>query len=165
MGLKQFRMNEKHIRNRIEQCLKLMELSPCPRRKFGSLLLDPENNIVLSDGWNGAPRGNEKLCGGDKCSRDELKIPSGTRLEIGCHHSEMNTICNASRIGRSTNKMWLICTGEPCLMCSKLIHHAGIIKIIVIRGGYAVNDGVEYLKAHGVEVDLVDVAGHTDVGR
>jgi len=158
-------MNSKHLNNRIEQCLKLMELSPCPRRKFGALLLDPINNIVLIDGWNGPPRGPEKLCGGDICARDFLQVPSGQRMEVGCHHAEQNVICNAAKVGRSTNKMWIICTGEPCMMCAKLIHHAGIEKVIVIKGGYAVNDGAEYLKAHGVELEFVEVEGHKDVGR
>lgn len=158
-------MNEKHLRNRIDQCLKLMELSPCPRRKFGALLLDPVNNIVLIDGWNGPPRGPEKLCGGDNCARDSMSIPSGQRVEIGCHHAEQNVICNAARVGRSTDKMWLICTGEPCIMCAKFIHHAGISKVIVIKGGYAVNDGADYLRAHDIAIDFVEVDGHKDDGR
>lgn len=158
-------MNSKHLNNRIEQCLKLMELSPCPRRKFGALLLDPVNNIVLIDGWNGPPRGPEKLCGGDTCSRDTLQVPSGQRAEVGCHHAEQNVICNAARVGRSTDKMWLICTGEPCMMCAKTIHHAGIAKVIVIKGGYAINDGAEYLQKHNVEIDFIEVDGHKDIAR
>ena len=31
--------------------------SNCPRRKFGALLVDPERNVVLMDGYNGGPRG------------------------------------------------------------------------------------------------------------
>ena len=50
-------MKEKHIRIRIEQCLVLANASNCPRRKFGALLLDPERNVVLMDGYNGGPRG------------------------------------------------------------------------------------------------------------
>ncbi len=158
-------MKDKHIQNRIEQCLKISELSNCPRRKFGALLLDPTNNIILCEGYNGGPRGGGELCGGDVCTRDTLQVPSGQRVEIGCHHAEMNVVCNAARIGRSTEKMWLICTGEPCLMCAKLIHHAGVSKVIVIKGGYAVNEGVDYLKTHNVDVEFVEVAGHKDAGR
>lgn len=158
-------MNERHIRNRIEQCLKLAELSPCPRRKFGALLLDPESNVIVTDGFNGPPRGPEILCGGDVCSRDALGVPSGQRVEIGCHHAEQNVICNAARVGRLTNKMWLICTGEPCLMCAKLTHHAGIEKVIIIKGGYAINDGIEYLRAHNIYIEFVEVDGHKDIAR
>ena len=92
-------MKEKHIRIRIEQCLSLAKASNCPRRKFGALLLDPERNVVLMDGYNGAPRGGGELCGGDVCLRDTLEIRSGQRMEVGCHHAEMNVICNARLLG------------------------------------------------------------------
>lgn len=149
-------MKEKHIRIRINQCLALAEASNCPRRKFGALLLDPARNVILMDGYNGGPRGGGHLCGGETCLRDDMKVPSGTRLEIGCHHAEMNVICNAAASGVPTRNAWLIVTGEPCLMCSKLIHHAGIERVLIVAGGYAGENGIEYLKTHGVAVQVVD---------
>jgi dCMP deaminase len=153
-------VKEKHIRIRIEQCLSLAKASNCPRRKFGALLVDPERNVVLMDGYNGGPRGGGELCGGDECLRDTMKVQSGTRTEIGCHHAEMNLICNAAANGVSTRTAWLIVTGEPCMMCSKLIHHAGITRVLIVEGGYAGANGVDYLTTHGVEV--VPVAGPKD---
>ena len=148
-------MKQKHIEIRIEQCLSLSKASNCPRRKFGALLLDPNRNVVLMDGYNGGPRGGGDLCGGDVCLRDELNVTSGTRMEIGCHHAEMNVICNCAANGVSTRDAWLIVTGEPCLLCSKLIHHAGIKRVLVIDGGYAGDNGVNYLTSHDVEVVLL----------
>lgn len=87
-------------------------------------------------------------------------IKSGTHVEIGCHHAEMNVICNAAAAGVRASGAWLIVTGEPCKMCAKLIHHAGITKVIVVGGGYAGTNGVGYLRRHGVDVDVVD--GPTD---
>lgn len=203
-------MKPKHIQIRIEQCLALSKASNCPRRKFGALLLNPERNTILVDGYNGAPRGGGELCGGTWCHRNGLKpedltihgadmegchikmfgkhiclpdgrpiylrkdaeehraallakyrpIKSGTCMEIGCHHAEMNVICNAAASGTESQGAWLIVTGEPCLMCSKLIHHAGIAKVIVVAGGYMGENGVDYLRAHGVEVQAVE--GPTD---
>ncbi|MBU6160261.1 MAG: hypothetical protein KGO50_04005 [Myxococcales bacterium] len=149
-------MKEKHIRIRINQCLALAEASNCPRRKFGALLLDPARNVILMDGYNGGPRGGGHLCGGETCLRDKLQVPSGTRLEIGCHHAEMNVICNAAASGVPTRNAWLIVTGEPCLMCSKLIHHAGIERVLIVAGGYAGENGITYLQTHGVQVQVVD---------
>ncbi len=149
-------MKEKHIRIRIEQCLALSQASNCTRRKFGALLLDPSRNVILMDGYNGGPRGGGTLCGGDVCLRDSKQIASGTRLEIGCHHAEMNVVCNAAASGVATRGAWLIVTGEPCLMCAKMIHHAGIARVIVVSGGYAGENGVSYLQDHGVEVVAVD---------
>ncbi|MFO0685211.1 MAG: deaminase [Sandaracinus sp.] len=153
-------MKDKHVRIRIAQCLALAEASNCPRRKFGALLLDPDRNVILMDGYNGAPRGGGTLCGGEVCLRDVQKVPSGTRIEIGCHHAEMNVICNAAASGVACRGAWLIVTGEPCLMCSKLIHHAGIARVLVVEGGYVGDNGVSYLRDHGVEV--VSVEGPKD---
>ena len=148
-------MKEKHIRIRIEQCLVLANASNCPRRKFGALLLDPDRNVVLMDGYNGGPRGGGELCGGDSCLRDTMGIQSGTRMEIGCHHAEMNVICNCAASGVATKGAWLVVTGEPCMMCAKLIHHAGLTRVIVVGGGYAGENGLEYQKRHGVFVQTV----------
>lgn len=149
-------MKDKHIKIRILQCLALAEASECVRRKFGALLVDPTANVLLMDGYNGGARGGGARCGGDVCLRDTLAIPSGTRVEVGCHHAEMNVICNAARIGVSCLGAWLFVTGEPCLMCAKLMHHAGIARIVVVAGGYLGENGVAYLREHGVEVVAVD---------
>jgi dCMP deaminase len=149
-------LKDKHVAIRIEQCLALAKASNCPRRTFGAMLIDPGTNVVLGDGYNGGPRGGGRLCGGEVCDRDRLQVKSGTCMEIGCHHAESNLICNAARHGTRTEGAWLIVTGEPCMMCAKLIHHAGIAKVLVVDGGYAGANGVDYLRAHGVEVEPRD---------
>ena len=45
-------MKDKHLRIRIEQCLALSKASNCPRAKFGALLVDPDRNVILMDGYN-----------------------------------------------------------------------------------------------------------------
>jgi deoxycytidylate deaminase len=88
-------------------------------------------------------------------------IKSGTMMERGCHHAEMNVVCNAAASTVSCTGAWLIVLAEPCMMCAKMIHHAGIKKVILVDGGYAGGkDGVEYLRANGVEVE--EVAGPKD---
>jgi len=84
-------------------------------------------------------------------------IESGTRMEKGCHHAEMNVICNAAARGIACTGAWLIVLAEPCRMCAKMIHHAGISKVILVGGGYlGGRAGVDYLIEHGVEVQEVD---------
>ena len=150
------RMKDKHLKIRIQQCLALAEASNCPRRTFGALLVDPQRNVVLMDGYNGGPRGGGRLCGGEECLRDTMNIESGTRVEIGCHHAEMNLICNAAANGVPTNNAWLIVTGEPCMMCAKLIHHAGIERVVIVDGGFMGENGVGYLENHGVEIQRTE---------
>ena len=149
-------MKEKHLRIRIEQCLALAKASNCPRAKFGALLVDPNRNVILMDGYNGGPRGGGDLCGGDICLRDTEQVLSGTRVEVGCHHAEMNVVCNAAANGVSTKGAWMIVTGEPCMMCAKLIHHSGISQVIVVDGGFGGANGIDYLEQHGVMVQRTE---------
>lgn len=150
-------MKPKHLAIRIAQCNELAKASNCPRRGVGAQLIDPRRNVVLMDGYNGGPRGGGELCGGDICLRDKLLVESGTRLEIGCHHAEMNVICNAAAAGVSTDGAWLIVQCEPCLMCAKLIHHSGIAKVIVTSQNYP-GSGMAYLAEYGVPVEHPDSA-------
>jgi deoxycytidylate deaminase len=84
-------------------------------------------------------------------------IQSGTHMERGCHHAEMNVICNAAAGGVKTAGAWLIVLAEPCMMCAKITHHAGIEKVIVVAGGYlGGKDGVKYLSENGVRVEEVE---------
>ena len=149
-------MKTKHVQAYIEMCLTLSKLSNCPRRKFGALLIEPERNLVLGTGYNGAPRGGGDLCGGDCCLRDAASIPSGQRVEVGCVHAEMNVIANAASNGIAAKGAWLIVTGEPCVMCAKLIRQTGIARVIIVGGGYAGENGLDFLREHGVEITAVE---------
>lgn len=77
-------------------------------------------------------------------------------MEVGCHHAEMNVICNAAASGVACRGAWLLVTGEPCVLCAKLIHHAGIAKVLVVSGGYMGENGCDYLEAHGVSVQRLE---------
>lgn len=132
------------------------ELSRCPRRRMGCVLVRPATNFPLVAAYNGPPRGPELLCGGDRCSRDELRVPSGQRTEIGCDHAEANAVGMCAEQGVSTSGAWAFVSGEPCLACAKLLLRAGIARVVAVRGGYAGENGVASLVAHGIPVDLVD---------
>ena len=100
----------------------------------------------------------------EKMVKENPPIESGTRIEQGCHHAEMNVICNAAAQGTPTKGAWMIVLAEPCLMCAKLIHHAGIERVIVIEGGYlGGKTGVKYLRDNGVKVQ--EVPGPKDPRR
>lgn len=148
-------MGHKHINLRLKQCNILAETSSCPRGKVGAIIYDPENNNILSDGYNGGPRESEgSLCGGHSCTRDANNVKSGTEIQIGCHHAEMNALCNALRQGTKTLGMHMICTTAPCLMCAKLIHHAGISKFYY-SGNYSTLEGINYLESNKVVVQNI----------
>ena len=41
------------------------------------------------------------------------------------------------------------------MMCSKMIHHAAIERVLVVERGYLGENGVDYLRENGVEVQAV----------
>ena len=138
----------KHYNLRLEGARLLATMSPCPRGQVGAVIFNPNNYVIIADGYNGPPRKGGDLCGGDTCIR---KCPSGTQIQIGCHHAEMNAICNAAREGASTKGMAIAITCEPCLMCAKLIHHAGIELVIYDSKGYS-PEGLNYLREASINV-------------
>lgn len=147
-------MKRKHLEHRIRTCLSLASLSPCKRRTFGCVVVDPVTNVILSEGYNGNLRGQSELCGGAVCVRRDLE--PGTRYEEGCVHAEQNAIYNAARIGTSLVGSWFIINGEPCKLCAKGIAQVGAEKVICIAGVFGFNEGVDILRSAGVEVVLVE---------
>ena len=143
----------KHILARARICLEISKLSNCRRGKVGAVLINPENFTILADGYNGGPRGMRgDFCAGDACIRTQMGVKSGENVQVGCHHAEMNALANAGRNGVTTLGTAMIVSCEPCFMCAKLIHHAGISTVYVIADTYSTKDGVRYLERHGVKV-------------
>ena len=150
-------MKESLLKIRIEQCNLLAQASPCNRRKVSALILDPITNSIISDGFNGNPRKSQgTLCGGQVCLRDTQEVKSGTQNDVGCHHAEMNAILNACRVGQATQGKVLIVNCDPCLMCAKAIHHAGITKVycpLDMEGVH--NQGIGYLLENKIELEKI----------
>ena len=98
----------------------------------------------------------EAVLASGECLRDTQHVQSGTRMEIGCHHAEMNVICNAAANGVPTrgagslspaNHVRSVKTYSPCR------HRKGPRHRRRVRGA----NGVNYLeKNHGVEVERVN---------
>jgi dCMP deaminase len=147
-------MKRKHISHYIRMVFSLAELSSCVRNRFGAVIIDPQDNVVVSTGYNGSLRGaGSGTCGQQGgCIRDDRGIESGTTLELGCVHAEQNAIYNAARQGVPLVGHWIIINGEPCLLCAKAIKQVGITNVICVSGGYSVENGVHLLRGNGVRV-------------
>ena len=121
----------------------VLERSTCLRRKYGAIIV--RNDEIISTGYNGAPRGRRNCTDLGRCTREELKIPSGERYEL-CRsvHAEANAIISAARRDMLDATLYLAGrdakTGEPlpdttsCSMCRRMIINSGI-KTIVCRTG------------------------------
>ncbi|MCL2517115.1 MAG: deaminase [Oscillospiraceae bacterium] len=116
------------------------ERSTCIRKKFGAVIY--KNDIIVSTGYNGAPRGRKNCIDFNFCMREKLGIPRGERYEM-CRsvHAEANAIIAASREQMLDSTLYMACvdpsTGElvpdtcSCPMCKRLIINAGIATIII----------------------------------
>lgn len=116
------------------------ERSTCLRKRYGAIIV--KNDVIISTGYNGAPRGRKNCSDIAYCYREHLGIPRGERYEL-CRsvHSEANAIISASRENMLGSSLYMCCTdpstGEvvpdtnSCMMCKKLIINAGIAKVFI----------------------------------
>jgi len=113
--------------------------STCLRRKFGAIIV--KNDVIVSTGYCGSPRGRKNCCDMGVCIREEMNIPRGERYEL-CRsvHSEANAIIAASREQMIDSTLYQTCINpethdivsqiDSCQMCKKLIINAGITKVV-----------------------------------
>ena len=133
---------QKFDRSYIEMASVWARNSYCRRRQVGALIV--KDNMIISDGYNGTPSGFEKIC------EDENGVTKPYVL-----HAEANAITKVAKSGNSSLGATLYVTAAPCLECSKLIIQAGIRRV-VYKDEYRLTDGIDLLKAAGVEVEKVD---------
>lgn len=120
------------------------ENSYCRRRKVGALIV--KDKMIISDGFNGTPSGFPNICE----SEDNVTYPYVL-------HAEANAITKVARSNNSSEDSTLYVTASPCMECSKLIIQAGI-KRVVFSELYRITDGIDLLKAAGIEVVHIDDA-------
>ncbi len=114
------------------------KLSYCERRKVGALIV--KDRMIISDGYNGTPSGF------DNCCEDQEGKTQWFVL-----HAEANAILKLAGSTQSAKDATLYLTLSPCKECSKLILQAGI-KSVVYIDEYSDNDGIDFLRNHGIEV-------------
>jgi dCMP deaminase len=116
------------------------KLSYCKRKQVGALIV----KMIISDGYNGTPSGFENFC------EDEEGYTKWYVL-----HAEANAILKVASSTQSCNGATLYITMSPCQQCSKLIHQAGI-KRLVYHLEYKDNSGVKFLEKAGVTITHID---------
>ena len=96
--------------------------------------------MIISDGYNGTPSGF------DNCCEDENGQTHWYVL-----HAEANAILKTASSTHNCNGATLYLTHSPCKDCSKLIHQAGIKRLVYIEK-YKDDAGLIFLKEAGVEI-------------
>lgn len=116
------------------------ERATCMRRHFGAIIV--KDDVIVSTGYNGAPRGRKNCTDIAFCIRDKLEIPRGERYEL-CRsvHAEANAIIAAPRDRMLGATLYMVCVDprdgslysgtSSCMMCKRQIINAGIETVVV----------------------------------
>lgn len=119
-----------------------LERGTCLRRNYGAVIV--KNDVIVSTGYVGAPRGRANCIDLGTCIRQKMNIPRGKRYEF-CRsvHAEANAIIHASReqmlgstlylVGREAKTGALIPDANSCTMCKRMIINAGIARVVIRR--------------------------------
>lgn len=118
------------------------KLSYCKRKQVGALIV--KDRMIISDGYNGTPTGFENYCEDDEGYTKWYVL-----------HAEANAILKVAASTQSCKGATLYITLSPCKECSKLIHQAGIVRV-VYNTAYKDNSGLEFLKKAGIELEHIE---------
>ena len=121
--------------------------STCLKRKYGAVIV--KDDVVISTGYNGAPRGFDNCCDLGKCPRIEQDMHQGDGYGI-CRavHAEANALLNCSRQQTIGADLYLtgvnpsdntIHKAKPCPLCARTIIQAGINNVYLRVGEGAEN--------------------------
>lgn len=133
-AVKQLRYDEAYMRMAAEWA----QLSHCVRKQVGALIV--KDRMIIADGFNGTPTGFPNVCENEEGETNWYVL-----------HAEANAITKLARSNNSAVGATLYITMSPCRECSKLIHQAGISRV-VYRDEYKDPQGLEFLKQAGVEL-------------
>ncbi len=93
------------------------KLSHCKRKQVGAIMV--KDRMIISDGYNGTPTGFENYCEDDDGYTKWYVL-----------HAEANAISKVASSTHSCRGATLYITLSPCRECSKLIHQAGIVRVV-----------------------------------
>ena len=124
----------------LKMALEWAKLSYCNRRKVGALIV--KDRMIISDGYNGTPSGFENFCEDDNGYTKWYVL-----------HAEANAILKVANSTQSCTGSTLYLTMSPCSNCSKLIHQAGIARVVYAKE-YKDLSGIEFLNKAGVKTEL-----------
>lgn len=121
--------------------------STCLKRKYGAVIV--KDDVIISTGYNGAPRGFDNCCDLGACPRIKRDMHQGDGYGI-CRaiHAEANALLNCSRQQTIGADLYLtgvnpgynsIHRAKPCPICARTIIQAGIENVILRVGEGADN--------------------------
>ncbi|HPE14586.1 MAG TPA: cytidine/deoxycytidylate deaminase family protein [Bacilli bacterium] len=120
------------------------------RRHVGAVIT--KNNVIVSTGYNGSPKGLTHCSENGGCIREKNNVPSGTMQEF-CRavHAEQNAIIQAAVNGTSIKGGTIYINTYPCSICTRMLINAEI-KRIVYNSDYSDELSKKMLDESGIEV-------------
>lgn len=79
--------------------------STCIKRKYGAVIV--KNDVVISTGYNGSPRGFENCCDIGKCPRMEKDMHQGEGYGM-CRAIQCGSQCTFKLLKRTNNRSGFI---------------------------------------------------------
>ena len=149
-------MKKKHIDAHMKVAETYAQLSSAKRLQVGAVIV--KNDTIIGVGYNGMPSGWTNDCEEVVPEQVDLEsrtiIPEQTVTKPEVIHAESNAICKVTKSTNSSENADMFITHAPCLQCAKLIYQSGIRKVFY-RNIYRNDDGVDFLKKCGVEIEQV----------
>ncbi|MBL7891799.1 MAG: dCMP deaminase family protein [Bacteroidia bacterium] len=127
--------------------------SHCVKLQVGAVLT--KDTRIISLGYNGPPAGTHN------CDEEWPEVGCARDSKGSCSlalHAEQNAILYAAKNNVSLEGATIYVTLSPCIACSKVLFSLGIKKVFYLNSyaeykGIATDEGVEFLKKFGVEVE------------
>tara|TARA_Y100000746_G_scaffold228405_1_gene236411 strand:+ start:510 stop:968 length:459 start_codon:yes stop_codon:yes gene_type:complete len=132
---------EKYDKAYLKMAFEWANLSYCKRKKVGALIV--KDGMIISDGYNGTPSGFPNQCEDEEGETHWYVL-----------HAEANAILKTARSNHNCKDATLYLTLSPCKDCSKLIHQAGI-KRVVFANKYKDNSGIQFLQKADVKLTFI----------
>ena len=144
-------MTNKWNKRYLDLARDIAQWSKDPSTQCGAVVIG-ESGQVLSQGYNGFPRGMD--------DSDELYKNRETKYDR-IVHAEMNAIYNASRTGVSLEGATAYIHGLPCCHeCAKAMIKVGIKEVVMgeasnIRWNDSCGKGMDYLNEANVKITYI----------
>ena len=138
-------------RTYIQMATSWSRLSKARRKQVGCLIV--RDGTIISDGYNGTPRGFSNNCEVEEAAPSMLASRGytlATKPEV--LHAESNAITKLAKSTQSSAGATMYTTASPCLDCAKLIIQSNIIRL-VYNELYKNEEGINLLKKAGVIVE------------
>ena len=109
----------------------------CLRRRYGAIIV--KDRIIVSTGYNGAPRGEANCIDTGLCERERLHVPKGQNYELCVAvHAEQNAIINANPADMEGATIYIVgfnadgslASGKPCLLCRRMLRNAKLAQVV-----------------------------------